>query len=307
MQMTQNQRLSAFIARTDTPTSRTSGPRGSDYSGRAFYNFTNNLWQVSGGYSQVGENFNPEVGFLPRRGYRRPEFRAFFQPQPKRWPWIRRISPHISYNSFYDFDGNAADPRSRTSTRSRFSRDRAAASAGSWTTPGQSRWRRSRCSTATAGASRFRRAQYCWGQNAFEYFHNPSARVTGTIRARIGNYYDGDFKGFELTSDYRITPKATASVGWTRQDIDLPYGNFVNNLVPVKANYSFTTLTNLSALLQYNGQTGQFSSNVRFAWLNRSGTGLFVVYNDRRDLLSSTALETLGRSFVVKYTRLIDF
>jgi hypothetical protein len=41
--------------------------------------------------------------------------------------------------------------------------------------------------------------------------------------------------------------------------------------------------------------------------LNRSGTGLFVVFNDRRDLLSSTALETLGRSFVVKYTRLIDF
>ena len=80
-----------------------------------------------------------------------------------------------------------------------------------------------------------------------------------------------------------------------------------NDLVPFKANYSFTTLTSISALLQYNGQTGQFSSNVRFALLNRSGTGLFVVYNDRRDVLSSTALETLGRSFVVKYTRLIDF
>ena len=77
--------------------------------------------------------------------------------------------------------------------------------------------------------------------------------------------------------------------------------------MPIKANYSFTTLTNISALLQYNGQTGQFSSNIRFAMLNRSGTGLFVVYNDRRDLLSSTTAETLGRSFVVKYTRLIDF
>ena len=105
----------------------------------------------------------------------------------------------------------------------------------------------------------------------------------------------------------RRTPKATASVGWTRQDIDLPYGSFVNNLVPVRLNYSFTTLTNLSGLLQYNGQTGQFSSNIRFAWLNRSGTGLFVVFNDRRELLSSTAVEALGRSFVVKYTRLIDF
>ena len=77
--------------------------------------------------------------------------------------------------------------------------------------------------------------------------------------------------------------------------------------MPIKANYSFTTLANLSALLQYNGQTGLFSSNVRLALLNRSGTGLFVVYNDRRDVLSSTALETLGRSFVVKYTRLVDF
>ena len=55
--------------------------------------------------------------------------------------------------------------------------------------------------------------------------------------------------------------------------------------MPIKASYSFTTLTNLSALVQYNGQTGQFSSNIRLALLNRSGTGLFVVYNDRRDTL----------------------
>ncbi len=100
--MSPSQRVSAFVARTDTPGR---ARRGSDYSGRAFYNFTNNLWQISGGYSQVGENFNPEVGFLPRRGYRRPEFRAFFQPQPKNIEWIRRFSPHISYNSFYGFDG----------------------------------------------------------------------------------------------------------------------------------------------------------------------------------------------------------
>ena len=131
--------------------------------------------------------------------------------------------------------------------------------------------------------------------------------MTGGIRYFIGNYYDGDFNSFELTSDYRITPKATASLGWTRQDVDLPYGSFVNDLVPIKASYSFTTLASLSALLQYNGQTGLFSSNVRLALLNRSGTGLFVVFNDRRDVLSSTSLETLGRSFVVKYTRLVDF
>ena len=306
IQLTANQRLTGFLARTDTPETRATGPRGSDYSGRAFYNFTNNLWQLSGGVSQVGENFNPEVGFLPRRGYRRPEFRVFYQPQPKRWPWIRRIAPHMSYNSFYDFDGNLQSSAYHVHP---FEIQPRQGGRFGWffdynqdvpTSPFTVFNRDGRRVTIPIG-------EYGWVQHAFEYFHNPSARVTGTIRARIGNYYDGDFKGFEITSDYRITPKATASVGWTRQHIDLPGGSFVNNLVPIKANYSFTTLTNISALLQYNGQTGQFSSNVRFALLNRSGTGLFVVYNDRRDLLSSTAIETLGRSFVVKYTRLVDF
>ena len=124
---------------------------------------------------------------------------------------------------------------------------------------------------------------------------------------RIGDYYDGDYKSLELTSDYRISSRMTASLGWTRQDIDLPSGSFVADLVPVKASYSFTPLASLSALLQYNGQTANFSANVRLALLNRSGTGLFVVYNDRRDTTRFTPLETLGRSFVVKYTRLFEF
>jgi hypothetical protein len=306
-QVSSNQRISAFVARTDTPTSRTSGPRGSDYSGRAFYNFTNQLWQVSGGYSQVGDNFNPEVGFLPRRGYWRPEFRAFFQPQPKRWPWIRRFAPHLSYTSFRDLKTD--DLQSENWHIHPFEIQPRQGGRFGWffdyvkdapLRPFTVYNRDGRRVVIPAGI-------YGWGQNAFEYFHNPASRVTATIRYRFGHYYVGDFQGFDINSDYRITPKITASLGWTRQDIDLPYGNFVNDLVPIKASFSLTTLTNLSALLQYNGQTGQFSSNVRLAWLNRSGTGLFVVFNDRRDLLSSTSVETLGRSFVVKYTRLVDF
>jgi hypothetical protein len=300
-QLSAGQRLSAYVARTDSP-----GATGSDYSSRGFYDFRNRLWQLSGGYTQVGDNFNPEVGFLPRRGYRRPEFRAFFQPQPKNSKWIRRIAPHTSYNSFWGFDGelqsssahihpveiqpmwggrfgwfmdqNQDNPLVPFTVYSRDS-DRVVIPAG----------------------------RYSWWQHAFEYLHNPSAPVTGMVRYRIGNYYDGEFRALELTSDYRFTAYLTASVGWTRQDIDLPGGSFVANLIPIKTSYSFTNLASVSALVQYNGQTGQYSSNIRLALLNRSGTGLFVVYNDRRDVLSSTSYDTVGRSFIVKFTRLFDF
>jgi hypothetical protein len=45
-------------------------------------------------------------------------------------------------------------------------------------------------------------------------------------------------------------------------------------------------LVSVKGLLQYNGQTALFSSNIRLTLLKRSGTGLFVVYNDRRDTSS---------------------
>jgi hypothetical protein len=87
-------------------------------------------------------------------------------------------------------------------------------------------------------------------------------------------------------------------------------------LIPVRVNYSFTPLTSISALIQYNSQTADVSSNVRFALLNRSGTGLFVVYNDQRNTTDFTRIDpetgliyptVIGRSFIVKYTHLFDF
>ena len=77
--------------------------------------------------------------------------------------------------------------------------------------------------------------------------------------------------------------------------------------MPVKVSYSFTTSASIQALVQYNNQSSLVSSNVRLALLNRSGTGLFVVYNERRDTGSFDLHDVLGRSFIVKYTRLVDF
>ena len=307
-QLSEGQRVSTYFARTDTPETEANrnGPRGSDYSGRAFYDFRNRLWQIGGGFTQVGDNFNPEVGFLPRRGYRRPEFRVFFQPQPKRPRWIRRYAPHISSNAYWDLNGNLQTAFSHIHA---FEIQPMRGGRFGWFADQNKDNPLAPFTVYNRDGDRvvIPAGEYTWWQNAFEYFHDPSAAITGSIRYRIGSYYDGDFNSLELMSDYRFTARFTASVGWTRQDVSLPGGAFVANLVPVKASYSFTNLASLSALVQYNGQTGVYSSNIRLALLNRSGTGLFVVYNDRRDVLETTSYDTVGRSFVVKYTRLIDF
>jgi hypothetical protein len=301
LQVSRSQRVSTFVARTDT-----SGPTGSDYAARGYYNFTNNLWQIAGGVSQVGDRFNPEAGFLPRRGFRRPELRIAYQYQPKSAPWIRRISPHTSAYVFYGLDGtlqssflhvHAFEIQPAHGGRFGWFMDR------NQDRPLKSFTVYERDGRHVAIAP----GLYTWSQHGFEYFHNPSARVASNVRVRVGRYYDGDFNSIEVTSDYRFSARTTASLGWTRQHASLPAGDFVTYLLPIKGSFAFTPLASLSALLQYNGQTAQFSSNIRLALLTRSGTGLFIVYNDRRDRTDYTSLDTLSRSFVIKYTRLFEF
>ena len=105
----------------------------------------------------------------------------------------------------------------------------------------------------------------------------------------------------------RAGARLLSEVAWNRDDITLPGGQFRNDLVPVKVSYAFTSLASVQGLLQYNRQASTFSSNIRLAMLNPSGTGFFLVYNDRRDTSSFTPDQLLGRSFVVKYTRLFTY
>ncbi len=300
--VTTNSKIFAFTSGTTSP-----GALGTDTSSRVVYDFRSNLWQISGGVSEVGKRFNPEVGFLPRAGYIRPEFRVILTAQPKRWHWIRRISPHTSYNAYHDID--TRNIQSSMAHLHFFEiQPRMGGRFGNFVDVFSDRPLASFVVFNTAG----RRVvippgYYVWRQFATEFFSDPSAVVSASIRHRIGGFYDGDFNSIDFNSAYRLGSRFIATLGWLRQHAELPYGTFTSNLVPIKASYSFTTLASVQALLQYNSQTSQFSSNIRVAFLNRSGTGLFVVYNDRRDTSSFTPEETLGRSFIVKYNRLIDF
>jgi hypothetical protein len=123
----------------------------------------------------------------------------------------------------------------------------------------------------------------------------------------VGRYYNGDYFAWQFTLGLRAGARLLSEIGWDRDDVRLPAGSFRNDLIPIKVSYAFTSLANLQGLIQYNRQSASVSSNIRLALLNRSGTGLFVVYNDRRDTSSFTPDELLGRSFIVKYTRLFDY
>ena len=58
----------------------------------------------------------------------------------------------------------------------------------------------------------------------------------------------------------------------------------------------------LNALVQYNNDTRQWSSNVRFNIIHRPLSDLFVVYNERRNSVSG---DLIDRAIVAKVTYMI--
>lgn len=67
--------------------------------------YSTRLWQISAGYRQVGEAFNPEVGFVNRLAYRHGNARISHNLRTPGVPWFREFRPHISWNQFWSLDG----------------------------------------------------------------------------------------------------------------------------------------------------------------------------------------------------------
>jgi hypothetical protein len=149
---------------------------------------------------------------------------------------------------------------------------------------------------------------YEWTEWAAHASSDPSARLYFSGQVNWGGFYDGDRVQINAELGAQSKGRFQSSIGILRNDVNLPYGDFVSDLVRFRANYSFTPRVSLQALVQYNSQTEALSSNVRFAWLSRSGTGFFIVYNEGRDTYDQRPGEAvLGRTLIVKYTRQFDF
>ncbi|MDP9145191.1 MAG: carbohydrate binding family 9 domain-containing protein, partial [Actinomycetota bacterium] len=64
-------------------------------------------WQLTAGYRQIGEHFDPEVGFVNRTGYRHVNARVLRHLRTDGIPWFREFRPHISWSHFWSLDGFA--------------------------------------------------------------------------------------------------------------------------------------------------------------------------------------------------------
>ena len=88
---------------------------------------------------------------------------------------------------------------------------------------------------------------------------------------------------------------------YQNNSFDLPGGSFSANILRTQLSYAFTPRIYLQGLIQNNTADEIWAVNLRFSWLQRANTGLFVVYN--HNLQDGSPLNS---SFIIKYTRMFD-
>jgi hypothetical protein len=84
--------------------------------------------------------------------------------------------------------------------------------------------------------------------------------------------------------------------------VDLPPSRFTTHLLASPVQIAFRTDLVLMSLFQYNDDTGQLSSNLRFNWIPKPGPDFFIVYNELDDVLGSFGVR--NRSLSVKFNYL---
>jgi hypothetical protein len=297
--------VDAWAAKTETP-----GRTGDDASFSARAAFQTREWNNSARFLHVGEDFNPEVGFVSRpAGYRFYDLSAMRLVRNPQWSRVRQWNPHMNFRGAFGLDGfyqtgtihvDVTEVELHSGTR--FGPE----------VNFQHEGLEEDFAIVTADSASGRRAlvipkgAYDWATLGFDFFTNASAPVSLTGRADVGQFYTGTRRGgnFNLTARRGATISSTLIVDY--QDIRLDEGEFIRKLLGLKVAYFFTPRVFVQSLTQFNNQQRIWTGNLRFAWLNTAGTGLFVVFNS-----GETAdgffrhREHVTRSFVVKYTRQI--
>jgi hypothetical protein len=290
----QNTVLSGFVARTDTP--RVTTGRQYAYNVRS----RTNLLQldVELGYQEVGERFNPEVGFLSRRGYRKPDLRVMTRFRPADVLGLHEIRPHVSYRGFWGFDGFQETGYTHVDTHWQFRNAYEVHTGMNLTVEGvRAPFVIYPGVVVTPGTYRNTEAQLV-------FTTNQGAPLSLNLQTYLGGFFGGERVSLNPTIKARLGEALTTELAYSRNDVTLPEGRFQTNLVRARVSYSFTTRSFLQALVQYNDRADLWSMNFRFGWLQAANTGVFIVYNDTRYLYDLVERpERTDRSLVVKFSR----
>lgn len=284
--------VTGFVAKSTTP-----GIEDKDHAFKFLGNYNWNGWDLRAGYTEVGAGFNPEVGFLQRTAFKKPEFLILKAHRVKNMGNLLEIRPHVSYRGYWNFDDELITGFLHVDNHWEFKSGFEIHTGINFTTERVLEPFNISNVTVPVGEYKNEELQFILITNA----NNAFSLSTRTI---IGGYFNGDRITNSGTANYRVGDRFNSSLTFSHSDIQLETGNLTALVGGLRLSYSFTPRMFVQSLIQRNNVSNITAVNARFGWLQNANTGLFVVFNIVKDDDDLDALN--NQIFTVKYTHRFD-
>jgi hypothetical protein len=293
--------LNLAVAKTASPQSVEPGA-GRDWYTKTGFAYRSPRLELRGAYQTIGERFNAEMGFVPRRGVSNGELfiGGRFRPTWAR-RWLRETYPHWQIENFARQSGGGLESRYMDWHLPFTFQDSSFVEVG--VNPNVEVIREPFPINRRRGIE-VQPGRYAFNENFVLWNSNSSRPVSVSTRYATGHFYDGRRRGYTLGTTLRPSAQFNLAVSGTVNDIDLPAGAFRTTLVTMRVNYYLNTKVFVNALVQYNTDARQWSSNLRLNIIHRPLSDIFIVYNERRDSRSG---DLVDRAVVAKMTYLVAF
>ncbi len=248
----------------------------------------------------LGEDFNPEMGFVRRRAFDKNGGEFTFAPRIRRSRHVRQMEFQLQGDDFYRPDGDLETRELRAEAQAIFeSGDRFTVEYSRTTEDLLEGFDLSDEVEVPAG-------RYEFSRTSARLWLGTHRKVNGFFRYETGEFFGGHRRqasyGGRVAASSQVALEPNFSLNW----VDVPGGELQTALARLRATYTLSPRAYISALGQYNSADSLTSVNVRLRWEYEPGSDLFVVFSTARDGLDGYTT-VRDRTLVVKMTRLMRF
>ncbi len=231
-------------------------------------------------FFQVGEDFDPALGFVRRESVRAYISEFGYKPRPKDFYDIRQL--FFSYsNSFY----TDLNDELETANHSLYP-------LYILTNEGDRLWSkvtyendspRSDFEVSSSEGISIPAGDYWWPTYRVGIDTSSKRLVEFEFSHSFGGYYDGDRSSWQTEIAVRPSKYFSVRADYELEAISLPQGNFKERLASVRTRLSLSPQLNWSNLLQYYSDGDQIGFQSRVHWEYEPGSNIYLVLNQGID------------------------
>ncbi|TAE29815.1 MAG: hydrolase [Cytophagales bacterium] len=246
--------------------------------GNLLYN--DRKWTLGGQYEYVGTSYNPEVGFVPRRGYQKVNSQLGYLFFPKGTSVLTH-GPIL--NSTFFLNTTLSQQLDNTNFLAYNLQFRSRSHFMAWTATDFVRLLADLDPTNMGKARLKSGTLHRWHSWGTEFVSKPQSLFTYGFSTRYGGFYDNGTR-LNITTDlgYRVQPFASLAVVSSYNRIWLPNLSGLTTfwLISPRLDVTMTNSLFFTGFMQFNQQTKNVNLNARLQWRYKPASDLFIVYTD---------------------------